>query len=105
MEVADTTFRRTLGLMFRRKGEMLFTFPFDSRFSIWTPFMRFPIDLFFIDKNFKLVETRRGMVPWRFHKPRKTYRYLFEAPAGKYRGNVSQVVRKALLSQKDKRFL
>lgn len=97
MEVADTMMKRALGLMFRKECEMLFTFPFDSRFSIWTPFMRFPIDLFFLDSRFRVVEARENMAPWRFHRPKKAYRYLFEAPAGKYKYEaVSGMVRNKL---------
>ena len=85
MELADTVGKRALGLMFRKDGEMFFDFPCDVRFSVWTPFMRFPIDIFFIDKNGKVVEQRKNMVPWRFHKPKKKYRYFFEARSGRYR--------------------
>lgn len=91
MELANTIFKRTLGLMFRKDGEMLFYFPFNVRFSIWTPFMRFPLDLFFMDRDFKVVDAKRDMKPWRFYKPMYPYRYFFEAKAGKYKSPPKEV--------------
>ncbi len=85
MEVADTLLKRTLGLMFRKDGEMLFAFDRDVRFSVWTPFMRFPIDVFFLDSKKQIAEIRRNLAPWRIHRPAGKYRYFFEARAGKYR--------------------
>ncbi len=92
MEVADTIGKRTLGLMFRKNGEMFFSFPFDVRFSVWTPFMRFPIDIFFIDDNGEVVDKNIEMVPWRFYRPKKSYRYFFEAMAGRYESLPEKVV-------------
>ncbi|UCG95801.1 MAG: DUF192 domain-containing protein [archaeon] len=85
MEIADTVFSRARGLMFRKEPvDMLFVFPGDVRFSIWTPFMFFQIDLFFLDRDFRVVESRKKLAPWRFYRPKKKYRHLFESEAGKY---------------------
>jgi len=83
MEVADTEFKRALGLMFRRGGEMLFIFEEEVKLPVWTPFMFFPLDLFFLDRNKKLTEVKRNLVPWRIYAPKKPYRYFFESAAGK----------------------
>ena len=85
MQIADTIWKRTLGLMFRKNGEMLFIFEKDVRFSVWTPFMKFPIDVFFLDKNKEVIEVKRNLKPWRIYKPKNYYRYFFEAKAGKYK--------------------
>jgi len=84
MEVADRGFKRTLGLMFRKDGEMLFVFEENVRFVVWTPFMRFPIDVFFLNEKKKVVEVKRDLKPWRIYRPSKSYRYFFEAKEGKY---------------------
>ena len=84
MEIANTTLKQTLGLMFRKNGEILFIFGRRSSYSIWTPFMRFNIDVFFFDKDLKLVDKKKGMKPWRFYKPKEEYLYSFECEEGKY---------------------
>ncbi len=70
--------------MFRKSGEMLFVFKKDVRYSVWTPFMKFSIDVFFLDGKGKVVEVKRNLKPWKIYKPRKSYRYFFESEAGKY---------------------
>jgi len=85
MEIANTMSKRALGLMFRKDGEMLFDFLFDVRFSVWTPFMRFSLDVFFLDKNLNVVDVKRNLVPWKFYKSKKKYRYFFESITGKYK--------------------
>ena len=84
MQVADTMWKRALGLMFRRSGEMIFIFKKDVNFSVWTPFMRFCIDVFFLNENKKTVEIKRDLKPWRIYRPKNKYRYFFESKTGKY---------------------
>lgn len=97
MEVVRTPFGKAMGLMFRREGEMLFVFNRDVRFSVWTPFMRFTLDVFFLDKDFNIVGSKRDFRPWKFCKPRYAYRYFFESVAGKYsEKKVRFMVEKAL---------
>lgn len=83
VKVADTRWKRFLGLMFRsRPQEMLFVFDRPERQSFHTWFMRFPIDIAFLDENKKPVEIHENVRPWRFVKPKKECRYVLEMPAG-----------------------
>ncbi len=62
---ASTFFSRFLGLMFRKsigKDEALI---FYRAVSIHTCFMRFPIDIIFLDRNMKVKRLVEGMRPWR----------------------------------------
>lgn len=64
VRVARTFLSRLLGLMGRRpmaRGQGLY---FPRCRSIHTCFMRFPIDLVFLDTNYRVVGIRREVRPW-----------------------------------------
>jgi uncharacterized protein len=64
-EVADTAFTRMRGLLGRRvmpPGQGLFIEP---TWSVHTWFMRFPIDVVFLDRDLTVLRIRRHMGPWR----------------------------------------
>jgi len=86
VELADTFWRRFRGLMFRRKfpksSAVLFKLPKSGRYGIHMFFVRFPIDLLYLDSRFVVVEFRAGLKPWRTHKPKADVNYLVELPAG-----------------------
>ena len=80
--IADTFFKRFKGLMGKKEFEdaMLFTNLKDS--SIHTMFMRFEIDVYFIDKK-KVVFDKATLKPWRFYKPKKSAKYILETKKNK----------------------
>ena len=90
LEHADSLWKQTKGLMFRKefpKGHgMLFTFSHESKQGIWMMFMRFPIDIYFLDKNYKVVDIVRRAEPinplkpstWRIYSPKKPAKYVLE---------------------------
>jgi len=97
MDIANSFWKRILGLMFRKDGEMLFVFEKDVDYSVWTPFMRFPIDIFFMDKDFNVVDVRKNLGPWKIYKPSGKYRYFFESRKGRYsNGEISRMSKRAL---------
>ncbi|MDP3042652.1 MAG: DUF192 domain-containing protein [Candidatus Omnitrophota bacterium] len=64
--VADTFYKRLVGLLNRNsleKGEALILKPCSS---IHTLFMRFPIDVLFLDKNGKVIGLLSVFRPFRF---------------------------------------
>ncbi len=75
--LADTFFKRFKGLMGKKEFEngLLFTNLTDS--SIHTMFMRFAIDIYFIDEN-KTIYDKVTLRPWRFYKPKKQAKYILE---------------------------
>jgi len=78
---ADTFFKRFNGLMGKKdfKDLMLFTNLKDS--SIHTMFMRFEIDVYFINEN-KIVFDKVTLRPWRFYKPKNQAKYILETKKG-----------------------
>jgi hypothetical protein len=75
--LADTFFKRFKGLMGKKDFEdtLLFTNLTDS--SIHTMFMRFEIDIYFLDKN-KIIYDKVSLKPWKFYKPKKRAAYILE---------------------------
>lgn len=68
VETAETFFARLLGLIPKRKisaGEGMF-FPDCS--MIHTCFMKFPIDVVFLDESGRVLRVERSIAPWRFSK-------------------------------------
>jgi len=73
-----------IGLMFHRKlkaGETL-TLELPARnVSIHTYFVFFPIDLFFLDEKFRIIE-KASLEPWKIYLPKNQAKYLLEANKG-----------------------
>lgn len=80
--LADTFFKRFKGLMGKKDFEdaLLFTNLTDS--SIHTMFMRFEIDIYFLDKN-KIIYDKVTLKPWKFYKPKKRAEYILETKKNK----------------------
>jgi len=86
VELADNFWRRFRGLMFRRKFQrgkaLLFKFPKSGRRGVHMWFVRFSIDLVYLDSSFRVVELRARLKPWWFYRPKMAVSYLIELPAG-----------------------
>jgi uncharacterized membrane protein (UPF0127 family) len=87
VEYADTMLKQIVGLMFRKSVPesyaMVFSMGRDNREGIHMLFMRFPIDIAFLDKDKKIIDIRQNLKPWTglafSHRP---FRYAIELPAG-----------------------
>jgi len=89
-EVVSSTLGRAKGLMFRKKfnGAIVLALPRSTRInaSIHTFFMRFPIDVLFLDEEKRVVDKSLNIKPWTINKtPKKAAKYVVELPAGKAR--------------------
>jgi hypothetical protein len=79
--VADRPFARMRGLLGRRalpRGEGLLLKPAAS---VHTLFMRFPIDVVFLDRELRILAVRSNVPPWRTAGCRGA-RTVLELPAG-----------------------
>ncbi len=82
MEEAATFLTRGLGLMFRRglpPGRGLAITPCNS---IHMFFMRFPLDVAFLDREGRVVRAYHGIRPWRVSRIVRGARTAIELPAG-----------------------
>ena len=80
-EIPESAFGRARGLLGRDgldpDGGMLI----DRAGSVHTFFMRFPIDVVFVDRDWRVVGVRHGLRPWRMAGARRAVAAL-ELPAG-----------------------
>ena len=80
-EVADTSAKRRTGLLKHERlepGEGLWIVPCES---VHTFFMKFPIDLVYLDKRHKVRKVRSAVRPWRLSACLLAHSVL-ELPAG-----------------------
>jgi len=80
--VADTPWASFVGLMGKPalpRGEALLITPSSS---IHTHFMRFAIDVLYVNKDDVIVGIDRNLKPWRLGRFYKKVRYVVELPAG-----------------------
>ena len=89
VEIADTDTARTRGLSRRMTlGEnrgMLFVFDFADYHSFWMKDMNFPLDIIWLDDNWRVVDITPNIPSEDFpkiYRPRAPARYVVEVNAG-----------------------
>jgi uncharacterized protein len=86
VEVADTRASRNQGLLGRDGLDASHAFVLSPCFSIHTAFMRFPIDVLFVDRNGCAVKIVPSLAPWRLAMAMRA-RHVVELAAGELRGS------------------
>jgi len=85
-EVADSFWRRMMGLSFSKKKNIFFPLEFEARWSLWMFGVRYQIKMVFIDKNKIVIDIKNGepltfnSKTWKIYKPRKPCKYILETP-------------------------
>ena len=103
VEIADTQLERAQGLMFRKElkenSGMLFIFTESDKHSFWMKNTFIPLDIIWIDENFKIVYIYENAQPCRdicdSITPSKDARYVLEINSGlaeKYNFNMGDRV-------------
>ena len=92
MEVADNSYTRAKGLMYRKKMKkgsgMLFIFDSERRYSFWMLNMQFSIDLIWLDRDMRVVDITKDAVPShsifssRSYSPKAPAMYVIETCSG-----------------------
>ena len=80
-EIPSSSFGRMRGLLGRSGLEPGGGMLIDSAPSVHMFFMRFPIDVVFLDRDWRVVNVRHGLRPWRVAGARGAVAAL-ELPAG-----------------------
>ncbi len=78
---ANNVAKRMVGLLNRKSlapGEGLLL---DRCYGVHTFFMRFPIDVLFLDKDYRVIRAVRALPPWRTCAVKQSM-YVLELPAG-----------------------
>ncbi len=77
------------GLMFREEGRALLVFDRTEKHSIWMPFMRFSLDVAFLDDEGVVVHTEEDVPPmsihpstWKLYGPPRPCRSILEVESG-----------------------
>ena len=74
---ANNFFKRFRGLMGKKDIDFAMLFYNLKDSSVHTHFMRFDIDVYFLDKN-KIISEKVTLKPWKFYKPKKQAYYILE---------------------------
>ncbi len=89
--VADNHWARLRGLMGSKRmapGEGLII---TSCKSVHTHFMRFPIDVLYVNEAKEVVGIDQNLSPWRFGRFHRGVRFVIELPAGTVRATGTQL--------------
>lgn len=78
IKYADNIFRRFKGLMGKKDIDFALLFCNLKDSSIHSHFMRFEIDVYFLDKN-NVVFEKTSLKPWKFYRPKKQAKYILES--------------------------
>ncbi len=78
---ADTFFKRLIGLMGKKDFDNVVVFTNLRDSGIHTMFMRFEIDVYFVDEN-RIVFDKVSLRPWKFYRPEKQAKYILETRKG-----------------------
>lgn len=82
-EICDSFLKQLRGEMFRKKIKpLLFVFNKEKIVYLHSWFCFGKIDLVFLDKNFKVVEIKKGWKNWSFYTSKNKCKYLLELPEG-----------------------
>ena len=77
IKIADNFFKRLLGLMFKKDIDygLLIITKYGS--TIHTSFVKFPIDIYFLDNNKQIFDIIT-LTPWKSYRPPKKAKYILE---------------------------
>lgn len=67
IKICDTPVKKAIGLMFSKKKEdfgLIFIFAREQIVSLHMIFVFYPIDVLFLDKNNKIVDTKENFKPF-----------------------------------------
>ena len=83
----QTLISQALGLMFRRRQNLVMEFPIERRVSLHMMMVFFPIDVILLDKEKKVVDIKRNFKPWTIWSSAVPAQYVIEL--GEERGSKS----------------
>ena len=85
-DVADTFYKRLMGLSLSEKKNMFFPMPYEAKWSLWMFLVNYPLKMIFIDKNKIVIDIKEGKPitsdtdTWKTYTPKKPCKYILETP-------------------------
>ena len=84
--ICPTLFSQARGLMFRKRQNLVMTFPEERKLSLHMFFVFFPIDVLLLNENKEVIEIKRNFKPFTFWSSREKGKYVVElAFKGEYK--------------------
>ena len=80
------------GLMFSKKKTLVFHFNKEQNMSIHMLFVFFPIDLYFLNKNKKVIEIKKNLKPFRLYTSKEKAQYLIETQKDNIKLNKNDIL-------------
>lgn len=71
---------QAIGLMFRRKQDLVMIFPREKMISLHMFFVFYPIDVFLLNENQEVIEIKRNFRPFTFYKSNNRAKQVIETP-------------------------
>lgn len=97
LKICKSTWSKARGLMFSRPKNLLFSFKEDRIVPLHMMFVFFPIDVYFLDKEFRIVELKENFRPFTFYSPKTRARYVLETQEGTIRRMKSRIGEKIFI--------
>ncbi len=76
--VCTNQFSQSLGLMFRKRQNLIMLFDRERKVSLHNFFVFFSLDLLIVDSEMKIVEIKRNFRPFTFWNSSRKGKYLVE---------------------------
>ncbi|MFT4309300.1 MAG: DUF192 domain-containing protein [Candidatus Woesearchaeota archaeon] len=81
-EVANTNWEKCKGLMFSRQKDILFNFQKDKKLKFHMVFVFYPIDIIFMDHEYKIVDLKKSFCPFTCYYSRAKSSHVLELAKG-----------------------
>ena len=73
-----TIFSQSLGLMFRKKQNLIMIFPKERKINLHMFFVFYPIDIIIVGEDMKIKEIKRNFKPFTFWNSKEKGKYVIE---------------------------
>lgn len=91
IKIADTFTKRLIGLMFKKDIDYGLLFTDIIYPSIHTSFMRFEIDVYFIDENYVVID-KITLKPWKYYKSKNKCKYILETKKDELKIKIGEIL-------------
>src|SRR3989344_6902682 len=77
-KICRTHLTQMLGLMFRKRQNLLMCFPSERKISLHMLMVFYPIDVLLLNQKFEIIEIKRDLLPFSFWNSDTKAKYVIE---------------------------